>query len=320
MERVSGRLEVSGQQSSCFRVLWKESSDDGQHLNRIVFEKQYVCRRSYCGPDCRACRRGYYNEIQCFHALMSEECVDKDRVAEFIQLPLLASSVHRSIYFPLAQMDLYQLIVSKMILPRDMVLYIAHATLNAIDVMHDMGLAHMDIKTENILVYADGSVRLADMGHCIDIASRLPSMLGKMVDPSTISYLSPACYFPVRCAEDLLSRDVWCAGIVLVILLTLYNPFAQDKNGEDIETPVGLHGLLERTRGVLELPTISQNNNNGCALSTIARELLPTSPPPPPCTDKTSDSTLKNLLRSSMLLPYSHQCAKPRMERWLNEK
>ncbi len=95
-----------------------------------------------------------------------------------------------------------------MLLPETRVAEVGHALLCALHHLHSMGYAHCDIKPDNILIMADGSVRLGDPGvaTAADASGRLPTPAG------TYAYCSvemramidkEACVYPVTCQTDM---------------------------------------------------------------------------------------------------------------------
>ncbi len=95
-----------------------------------------------------------------------------------------------------------------MLLPETRMAEVAHAVLCALHHLHSMGYAHCDVKPDNILIMADGSVRLGDPGVATraDETGRLGSAAG------TYGYCSAemralvkgeSCEYPVTCQTDM---------------------------------------------------------------------------------------------------------------------
>lgn len=74
-------------------------------------------------------------------------------------------------------------------LPEDMArFYIAEMVL-AIDSIHKLGYVHRDIKPDNVLLDANGHIRLADFGSCLKLND--DGMVQSNVAVGTPDYISP---------------------------------------------------------------------------------------------------------------------------------
>jgi Protein kinase domain len=90
--------------------------------------------------------------------------------------------------------------------------------------MHAGGWVHGDLKPSNVLVMADGSVRLTDFG----LSAELDGTHGYLPPVGTSDYLPPE-----RWSESLTERgiavresaDVWALGVMACLLLTGHLPF-----------------------------------------------------------------------------------------------
>ncbi|WP_433781769.1 protein kinase domain-containing protein [Actinomycetospora sp. CA-101289] len=107
-------------------------------------------------------------------------------------------------------------------------LTVAEQVVTALQVAHDRGLVHRDVKPENVLVGSDGSVKVADFGLVAaawetDGADDLESS-GEMV-LGTVAYLAPEQVTEGRADAR---SDLYAAGIVLFELLTGAPPHGGD--------------------------------------------------------------------------------------------
>ncbi|KAI3492427.1 hypothetical protein L1887_42931 [Cichorium endivia] len=85
---------------------------------------------------------------------------------------------------------------------------------------HDMGVIHRDVKPENILLSANGSMKLADFGLAARIANG-QSLYGVVGSPA---YVAPE----VLAGGYSEKVDIWSAGVVLHAVLVGYLPFGGD--------------------------------------------------------------------------------------------
>lgn len=87
---------------------------------------------------------------------------------------------------------------------------------SAIAYLHENGIAHRDIKTENILLTKDYDAKLIDLG------------MANYCKESKNMMLSTFCGSPCYLSPEILSRkpydaksvDIWCLGVTLYVMLT----------------------------------------------------------------------------------------------------
>jgi serine/threonine protein kinase len=97
-----------------------------------------------------------------------------------------------------------------------------YQVLNGIRETHERGIAHLDIKPENIYVDEQFQVVIGDYG-----LATLPSCRTSEEVRGTMSYMAPEvvqCYMQGT-AYDTLSADIWSLGVLMFIMLTGNNPF-----------------------------------------------------------------------------------------------
>jgi serine/threonine-protein kinase len=84
---------------------------------------------------------------------------------------------------------------------------------------HDAGVAHRDVKPENVLLTASGTVKVADFGLARSVAGAVQTKGGMII--GTAAYLAPE---QVAGGTSDARTDVYAAGIMLFELLTGFQP------------------------------------------------------------------------------------------------
>ncbi|KAH3834234.1 uncharacterized protein LOC127879495 [Dreissena polymorpha] len=98
--------------------------------------------------------------------------------------------------------------------------------LSAVSYIHDMGIAHCDLKLENMLIDSNGTLKIIDFGSSLRVAQATYEDFAYIA--TTPEYLPPE----IVCATagegyDIRAIDEWSVGVVLFILLTGRFPFGE---------------------------------------------------------------------------------------------
>jgi serine/threonine protein kinase len=114
------------------------------------------------------------------------------------------------------------------------------SVIEALSYIHELGVAHRDIKLENILVTSDGQAKLSDF----DLSKLSPESELMATRCGTFFYTAPEVLRGDRYNGVL--ADIWSAGIVLYTMVTNHFPWIVpiDSNSEDFVTDI--------TRQILE--------------------------------------------------------------------
>lgn len=96
---------------------------------------------------------------------------------------------------------------------------IAIQMVDALCTLHSAGIAHMDVKLENFLLFKGDVVKICDFEFCIPSSSRRKEKVG------TPSYASPEIMQSERKEYDPLLADAWSMGVCLFSLFTGRFPF-----------------------------------------------------------------------------------------------
>jgi serine/threonine protein kinase len=92
---------------------------------------------------------------------------------------------------------------------------------NAIQYLHGMGIAHGDLKPDNILMDEDGNPKLADFGLC-----HTSLFAGDERKSGTNEYIAPELLMPGWYQTQ--KADIWALGIIFFALMTKEFPFKPD--------------------------------------------------------------------------------------------
>ncbi len=96
----------------------------------------------------------------------------------------------------------------------------------AIAFIHQNGILHRDIKSQNIKLTSGGTVKLLDFGIAKDSTSHSLTQTGGVI--GTPSYLAPEQLAGIEASEQ---TDVWALGVLLYEMLTGIEPFKADTIG-----------------------------------------------------------------------------------------
>jgi microtubule-associated serine/threonine kinase len=127
-------------------------------------------------------------------------------------------------------------------LPVDLAKFYFSEILLAVDYLHNYGIIHRDLKTENILITKDGHIKLTDFGLSkIGLMSHTTSILECYLDKETRQFNDMQVFgTPYYIAPEVILRqgygkpvDYWSMGIILYEFLVGCVPFMSD-------TPEGL--------------------------------------------------------------------------------
>lgn len=118
---------------------------------------------------------------------------------------------------PVHPTDLFECIESHGTLPMDRVRHIFVQITHALDYLHGCGIAHGDLKDENILIDAKFAIRLADFGSCLPTTPSITTPPHRYL--GTLQFAPPEVHAANE-AIDAAACDVWAAGMLLFLLVT----------------------------------------------------------------------------------------------------
>jgi len=111
-----------------------------------------------------------------------------------------------------------------------------------IDHAHRMGIIHRDLKPGNLMLLADGSVKVMDFGIARVLGTSRMTRTGRLI--GTVEYMSPE---QVRGNETGAASDLYSLGIVLFEMLTGRVPFHADSEYELMRAQVEQTPTAPRT-------------------------------------------------------------------------
>lgn len=120
--------------------------------------------------------------------------------------------------------DLNTYVESNGPLPEDQARHFFWRIMESILYIHNLGVAHRDIKLENILITRSGNVKLTDFGLC-----KQQDEGGKSLTAcGTLIYAAPEVI--KQEPYDGMKADVWSAGIVLYAMIANHLPWVMDNS------------------------------------------------------------------------------------------
>ena len=110
--------------------------------------------------------------------------------------------------------EIFRILRREKLFPNDVALFYTSEVVLAIAYLHSKGIVYRDMKPENILIAADGHIKMSDMGFAKKIdSSKTHSVCG------TPEYLAPEIIIQKGHG---LSVDWWALGVLIYEMITGY--------------------------------------------------------------------------------------------------
>lgn len=97
--------------------------------------------------------------------------------------------------------------------------------------IHEKWISHRDLKPGNILLTANGIVKLADFGRSIQMEKATVKQVARLV--GTLEYCSPELIQRKKCLLDPRKNDMWACGVIFYEMLTGH-PLFYGRNASEV--------------------------------------------------------------------------------------
>ena len=112
--------------------------------------------------------------------------------------------------------EIFRLLRRENLFPNDVALFYITEIVLALEYLHKQKIAYRDLKPENLLVAADGHMKITDFGFAKQIGDRTFTLCG------TPEYLAPEIIMSIGHNHGV---DWWALGILIFEMLSGYPPF-----------------------------------------------------------------------------------------------
>ncbi|CAL8111228.1 unnamed protein product [Orchesella dallaii] len=175
--------------------------------------------------------------------------------------------------------------------------------LKALAYLHSQGVIHRDIKSDSILLAADGRVKLSDFGFCAQVSQELPKRKSLVGTPY---WMSPEVISRLPYGTEV---DIWSLGIMVIEMVDGEPPFFNEpplqamRRIRDMPPPKlkNTHKVSTRLIGFLERMLVRDPTQRATAAELLQHPFLREAGPP-----SVLVPLMQNLNRSMMGMP-NHQ-------------
>ncbi|CAO2826217.1 unnamed protein product [Amaranthus hypochondriacus] len=102
-----------------------------------------------------------------------------------------------------------------------------HQLISALHYCHQNGVAHRDVKPQNLLLDEEGNIKVSDFGLSAVVENTMAAKDRLMLQTScgTPAFAAPEIVGKTRNGYDGSKADAWSCGVILFVMLTGYLPF-----------------------------------------------------------------------------------------------
>uniref|UniRef100_A0A1B6CTN7 non-specific serine/threonine protein kinase n=1 Tax=Clastoptera arizonana TaxID=38151 RepID=A0A1B6CTN7_9HEMI len=154
--------------------------------------------------------------------------------------------------------------------------------LKALAYLHSQGVIHRDIKSDSILLAADGRVKLSDFGFCAQVSQELPKRKSLVGTPY---WMSPEVISRLPYGPEV---DIWSLGIMVIEMVDGEPPFFNEpplqamRRIRDMPPPKlkNTHKVSPRLQGFLERLLVRDPGQRATASELLQHPFLRQAGPP----------------------------------------
>lgn len=148
--------------------------------------------------------------------------------------------------------------------------------LKALAYLHSQGVIHRDIKSDSILLAADGRVKLSDFGFCAQVSQELPKRKSLVGTPY---WMSPEVISRLPYGPEV---DIWSLGIMVIEMVDGEPPFFNEpplqamRRIRDMPPPKlrNAHKVSPRLQGFLERMLVRDPGQRATAAELLSHPFL----------------------------------------------
>ncbi|KAH8420513.1 hypothetical protein KR009_011079 [Drosophila setifemur] len=154
--------------------------------------------------------------------------------------------------------------------------------LKALAYLHSQGVIHRDIKSDSILLAADGRVKLSDFGFCAQVSQELPKRKSLVGTPY---WMSPEVISRLPYGPEV---DIWSLGIMVIEMVDGEPPFFNEpplqamRRIRDMQPPnlKNAHKVSPRLQSFLDRMLVRDPGQRATAAELLAHPFLRQAGPP----------------------------------------